>query len=570
VADRTVNVEFKVSGADAASRQVAGIGTAASESAKRLDALRAAQDRVAREIGGGSVNPASDVALTRLSRTVNRSAVDEEMARLDPDRAIRGGDDGPGGFGGFRRGLAGSGFSRAFMPLFLAHAAGQAIGGIGTGLKESYEGGLSPVQTLDAVFKKMGEGLPILGGFVRGMADLSDVLTGLSGARFEAARFAGVVGRGAAYQTHEAHLAASQAATLRPLLMAADQSAAQAAVEQQMLGLFGAPGAAGRYDVSRTDVRMGLATADAGRRRLAADRAAAEAAAAGGLVGGAAARAAADRAAAVAAGGIAGGFGATAQGSADAAFQAEQAVRHGGPGGAGWMFTAPIFGGAGGVRERRAVAARGTAQADAEASAAAAAQQLEALRTAGASRTALAEAQRDAARKQLEAQQAGLAAGPGEQLDLVRGRIDRAQAGALQAGMQSPLERQALLELARFAERTPEGLTPGQRQELVSDPTTGRFFQKKFAEMGAGFPAQQELEQRFGEGKPLGDLQAEEKRLEETMRKQNQEFLEGYRKVLAESYKGLLEDMGKVAKEEAEAARQKFKADQDIKQLQGK
>jgi hypothetical protein len=428
-------------------------------------------------------NDPTAVAKARLDR---QQLNDEAKRQMRMMQGLSPEEEGPGGLAGMRQGLAGTGLSRLLMPLFLAHAAGQVFEGAGRGFEDVARG--QPTTYADAlatVTRRMAEGIPIIGGFVQGIESMVDVFRGktsrtaaavefggASSRQLDLLGFAGITRTTATDQIfdlsrHGGDLAASSAGA----------QAFAASLTPEMLASFRPTGPLG-------DVQSGVGQAEYRRRTTAA--AAAEAT-----------ELARRRRADVDAAGA--GIG--------------QLEARGGD-----LRTAL----------NRRLYTTSDALAETRSDSASLAQQLAQNELALAKQREdvqkrindLTKAEGDASRARLDAKRA--------EIDVDRARlavqeqdINRVRGGTIQAGLRSPLENQADLELARFLRANPDGGSPEQLARLRGNPIFAPFIDQLGLDRGNRDPAVQEAVRQFGGlgGQNLPEAEAERNRIMDDLTK---------------------------------------------------
>jgi hypothetical protein len=150
-----------------------------------------------------------------------------------------------------------------------------------------------------------------------------------------------------------------------------------------------------------------------------------------------------------------------------------------------------------------------------------------------------AEAQRSLAESRLNLER--------NRLDLIRGQVGRAESSALAAGIRSPWENQADLDLARRLQANPESGSPEERARLAA---RSPFFRKLYIDMGAADPAEREFQRLFGtevfgQGKPLQELKADEREIAAAVAKAYADAKNTYAKAFETATREGAEELGK-------------------------
>jgi hypothetical protein len=175
VADREVTVKYVAQGLPEAGQQ-------ADRTAASYDRLAQSAAKARAAVGGPEAK-AFEAAERRLERLQSRQVQQQYEDILDPGRAIRGPEQQAAGARTFGDRYFGRLGTSAFRAIGLFGIAGAARG-LGRGLEET---ATTPEGLIDNplghVFKRMAEGIPIVGGFVRGLSELGDVMSGLASQR---------------------------------------------------------------------------------------------------------------------------------------------------------------------------------------------------------------------------------------------------------------------------------------------------------------------------------------------------------------------------------------------------
>jgi hypothetical protein len=145
--------------------------------------------------------------------------------------------------------LAGTGFARLAQPLFIAHAVAQTFEGLAKGVEELAKREHTAGEAVGILTKNLAEGIPIIGGFVRGVESLVDVFSGAASLRARAgsqaadvtaagaARFAASLTPDRLAEFGPARLAGGEQSPFGPLRFAAAQAESEVAAARELVAL---------------------------------------------------------------------------------------------------------------------------------------------------------------------------------------------------------------------------------------------------------------------------------------------------------------------------------------------